>query len=202
MTNKKQANKKTKSSKKELSYGSIVDRINNEIETVVGGIDKKQTEKFISKIMSSKRIFLTGGGRSGLIAEAFAMRLVQLGFESYIIGESTTPNITKKDLVIAISGSGKTKMTLTAINSVRKNNGNSVKICTITADKNSPIAKKSDLMVEVNAKTKSNQKKSLEPMGSLFEQSVFIYLDSVVIVLMRRMGKTQGYMKKRHSKIT
>lgn len=205
MTTKKQTNKKTNSKKKELSYSSIVDRINDEIESVVESIDKKQTEKFINKIIKSKRIFLTGGGRSGLIAEAFAMRLVQLGFESYIIGESTTPNITKKDLVIAISGSGKTKMTLAAVNSVKnskKSKGKHVKICTITADKNSPIAKKSDLVVEVNAKTKSNQKKSLEPMGSLFEQSVFIYLDSVVIVLMRKLGKTQGYMKKRHSKIT
>lgn len=200
------ANKKIKdnSQKKnsELSYNSIVERINDEIDRVVGDIDKKQTEKFINKILKSKRIFLTGGGRSGLVAEAFAMRLVQLGFESYIIGETTAPSITKKDLVIAISGSGKTKMTLTVVNSVRKSYGNNVKICTITADNNSPIAKKSDLTVVVNAKTKSNKMKSLEPMGSLFEQSTFIYLDSVVIVLMKRLGKTQGYMKKRHSKIT
>lgn len=202
MTNKKTKKTKNKSQNKEYSYSSIVDRINDEIDHVLGNIDKKQTEKFINKIIKSKRIFLTGGGRSGLIAEAFAMRLVQLGFESYIIGESTTPSITKKDLVIAISGSGKTKMTLAAINSVRKSHEDNVKICTITADKNSPIAKKSELVVMINAKTKSNKMKSLEPMGSLFEQSAFIYLDSVVIVLMRKLGKTQSYMKKRHSKIT
>src|SRR6056297_2363130 len=139
MTNKKQTKKNKKPNKnKEISYSSIVDKINNEIDQVVGDIDKKQTEKFINKIIKSKRIFLTGGGRSGLIAEAFAMRLVQLGFESYIIGETTTPSITKKDLVVAISGSGKTKMTLAVVNSVRKFHGNNVKICTITADKNSP----------------------------------------------------------------
>src|SRR6056297_2409464 len=160
---------------KNTEYGKIVDKINQEIDNVLDKIDKKQTEKLINKIMKSKRIFLTGSGRSGLIAEAFAMRLVQLGFESYIIGESTTPNITKKDLVIAVSGSGKTKMTLAAVNSVRKNHNNNVKICTITADKNSPIAKKSDLVVEINAKTKSNQRKSLEPLGRLLEQSAFIY---------------------------
>ena len=190
---------------KNTEYGKIVDKINQEIDNVLDKIDKKQTEKLINKIMKSKRIFLTGSGRSGLIAEAFAMRLVQLGFESYIIGESTTPNITKKDLVIAVSGSGKTKITLTTVNSIKnskKSKPSQPKICLITADKNSPIAKKSDLIVKINAKTKSNKKKSLEPMGSLFEQSVFIYLDSLVIVLMKKLGKTQSYMKKRHSKIT
>ena len=49
-----------------------------------------------------------GAGRSGLAAKAFAMRLMHLGFNVYLVGETTTPAVQPDDLVIAVSGSGET----------------------------------------------------------------------------------------------
>ncbi len=180
------------------NFKNITERINNEIEKVLESVSENNTKKFVEKITKAKRIFLTGGGRSGLVAEAFGMRLVQLGIESYIIGESTTPSIKRNDLVIAISGSGETKSTKLCVETAKKANA---KVISITANKSSSISKKSFLSIVLNAKTKSNKKQSLEPMGSLFEQSAFIYLDSIVLVLMKRLGKKENFMKKRHSRI-
>jgi len=36
-----------------------------------------------------------GVGRSGLIGRAFAMRLMHLGFEVYVLGETITPAVEK-----------------------------------------------------------------------------------------------------------
>ncbi|WP_438357045.1 hypothetical protein [Staphylococcus hominis] len=48
---------------------------------------------------------MAGKGRSGFVANSFAMRLNQLGKQAFVIGESTTPSIQKDDLFIVISGS-------------------------------------------------------------------------------------------------
>ena len=42
------------------------------------------------------------------------MRLMHLGFHVYVMGETITPSIGKGDLIIALSGSGTTKLVVTA----------------------------------------------------------------------------------------
>ncbi|TFG68016.1 MAG: iron dicitrate transport regulator FecR, partial [Methanomassiliicoccus sp.] len=60
---------------------SIQQTLENEVE---------ETDKFVDAIMESRRIFIYGVGRSGLIAKAFAIRLVQMGLEVYFVGETIT----------------------------------------------------------------------------------------------------------------
>ena len=50
-----------------------------------------------------------GKGRSGYVANSFAMRLNQLGKDASAIGEATTPSIKEHDLLMIISGSGSTE---------------------------------------------------------------------------------------------
>ncbi len=190
--------KKIRKKLKYLKIKILLKLVEKEIKDVLDTINEKNTNKLISLIESKKNIFLTGQGRSGLVAEAFGMRLMQLGFNVYIAGEATTPSITKSDLLIAISGSGKTKITEDIVNEAKNKN---TKIVLITANKNSPIAKKSALTIEINARTKTNNKKSIEPLGSLFEQSAFIYLDSVIILLMKKTKKKEKYLRKKHANL-
>ncbi len=42
---------------------------------------------------------------------------------------------------------------------------------------------------------------SVQPMGSLFEQSLFILHDLIVLRLMERMGTTASQMAKRHRNV-
>ena len=75
-------------------------------------LDYENIDKLIDEVMNVKRIFLMGAGRSGLEARVFAMRLMHLGFDVHAIGEATAPVPTQEDLVIIISGSGKTQSVL------------------------------------------------------------------------------------------
>jgi len=185
---------------KKISIQKIMDKVGDEIDSVLDSVSENQTGKLINLIAKSKRVFVFGSGRSGLAAEAFAMRLVQLGKEAYVIGEPTTPEISKGDLLIVISGSGKTKVTNDIIKNLKKTK--KPKIVLITANKKSEIAKKANFIIEIKAKTKASQVlKSIEPLGSLFEQATFVYLDSIVILLMKKLGKSEKSMRKKHSKI-
>tara|TARA_Y100000034_G_scaffold109178_1_gene140175 strand:- start:6315 stop:6881 length:567 start_codon:yes stop_codon:yes gene_type:complete len=183
--------------KKKQKIKNILEKVSDELEDVFEKVNEKQTQELVKSILKTKKIFLIGSGRSGLVAEAFVMRLNQLGVRSYLIEKSKIRKITKKDFLIVISGSGKTKITEQIVKNLKKSGA---KICLITSNKKSPIARKSNLVVEIKAKTKLRKRKSIEPLGSLFEQATFVYLDSIVIMLMKKLKKTEKFMKKRHSK--
>ncbi len=44
-----------------------------------------------SKILHAEHIFVAGKGRSGFVANDFAMRLIGSGKQAHVVGESTTP---------------------------------------------------------------------------------------------------------------
>lgn len=53
--------------------------------------------------------------------KAFAMRLMQIGLNSYVVGETTTPSVQKGDLLIVASASGETgSVCMTAESAVKQ----------------------------------------------------------------------------------
>jgi 6-phospho-3-hexuloisomerase len=76
----------------------IVENINEVIKL----LDREDIKSMLQKILEGDRIFVMGAGRSGLVAKAFAMRLMHLGFTVYVVGETTTPAVGQKDVVIEI----------------------------------------------------------------------------------------------------
>ena len=79
-----------------------------EISQVLSHIPEDDLEITAKRLEQAPRIFVIGEGRSGLMARAFAMRLMHLGAVSYVIGETITPAIAEGDILVAISGSGRT----------------------------------------------------------------------------------------------
>ena len=53
-----------------------------------------------------RRWFLCGQGRSGLVAQMAAMRLMHVGFTAHVVGEATAPAVVRGDGLIAISATG------------------------------------------------------------------------------------------------
>ena len=51
-------------------------------------------------VLSKNRIFIAGVGRTGLMMKSFSMRLMHLGLKVFYIGETNTPKINHKDLII------------------------------------------------------------------------------------------------------
>ena len=58
-----------------LSMRLIVDQLND----VINKLDNEAIKGMLQETFDAERIFLMGAGRSGLVAKAFAMRLMHLG---------------------------------------------------------------------------------------------------------------------------
>ena len=165
------------------------------IEEVARSIDQNQIECFLSEINTAERIFVLGAGRSGFVAKSFGMRLMHLGMNAFVVGETVTPAFHPRDLLIAFSGSGKTKAVLEACETTRQIGGD---LCLITGTRDSPMIELATCVVylktdEESIHTGSDQfairqlkgeHRSLStpstPLGTIFETSAMIFADSVI----------------------
>lgn len=173
-------------------------------------LNRAQVENFIDTILNSKRVFIMGAGRSGLVAKAFAMRLMHIGFNTYVVGETVTPSLKRGDVFIAVSGSGETSSVVNAAKIAKKVGA---KIVAITSFPKSSLGKTSHLVVEIPGRTKTEsltdflhreivgEYASLTPLGTLFEVGALIFLDGVVASLMRKLGKKEEELRERHATI-
>ena len=78
----------------------------SKIRSIADTISDDDVGKFITELLNANRIYVIGAGRSGLVAKAFAMRLMHLGFHAYVVGETITPALKTGDLMVIFSGSG------------------------------------------------------------------------------------------------
>ncbi len=176
-----------------MKFKESVEYIGNEVKKILATIDENLVDKAVELFFASKNIFVYGAGRSGLVAKAFAIRLVHLGFPTFVIGETITIPVKKNDLVVLISGSGETiPVAMTA--EIARRLG--AKIISITANPDSHIARFADLPVILKADKKDA---SLAPLGTLFEAAAWIFLDGLIAELMERKGENEETMKKRHA---
>ena len=183
-------------------------------QQAISELDFAQVEKMIQMILDArhKRIFVVGVGRSGFVGRAFAVRLMNLGFNVYFLGETITPAATKEDLIIVISGSGTTKLAITASSTAREIGA---KVIAITSYPESQLGRTADHIVFVGGRTKIGwprkndylarqilgERETLSPLGSIFENNAMIFLDSLIVELMHRLGKTEEEMRKLHATI-
>ena len=177
-------------------------------------IDQSQVEKFIEILVqtrnSGKKVFIAGAGRSGLVGKAFALRLMHMGFEVYVFGDTIIPAVRQGDLVIVISGSGTTTSSVLIAEAAR-NIGATV--IAITSRPKSHLAKIAHHVVIVPGRTKLakendyvirqiiGEHEPLTPLGTLFEIAALVTLDSVVAELMHRLGVSEEEIRLRHANI-
>ncbi|MCX6666017.1 MAG: SIS domain-containing protein [Euryarchaeota archaeon] len=146
--------------------------------------------------LEANRIFVYGAGRSGLVAKAFAIRLVHLGFQTFVIGETIGAPVKKGDLTVIVTGSGETIPTVMTAEIAHKIG---VKVLVIAGKKDSRVLKFADLSVVLSAECDEPERKQLAPLGTLFEASAWIFLDGLVSELMERKGETEKSMQLRHA---
>lgn len=172
----------------------------NELKQVISLLDTAEMDQAVSLIQQSKRVFVAGAGRSGLMGRSFAMRLAHLGITAYVVGETTTPSIDKDDLLVLCSGSGETR-SLAAMGEKAKLLGASLLV--LTTNPKSTCGQLADGVIHIQAKAKEEQgnTESLQPMGSLFEQSLLISLDGLILTLMNQLGMSAEQMFHRHANL-
>ena len=180
-------------------YSSIVFK---EIEETLGDIDQTNITYLMKQIMDAPRIFIAGVGRTGLVMRCFAMRLMHLGIKVQILGEITTTAVSKNDLLLIGSGSGETG-SLVSIATKAHNLG--VHILLITINPDSSIGKMAQECLKIPAPspklTQKQDKTSIQPMGSLFEQSLLITLDCIVGMLKQEKNLDADRMFMNHANL-
>jgi 6-phospho-3-hexuloisomerase len=172
-----------------------------ELKQTADVIHDDEVEKLANLILRSKKVFVAGAGRSGLMVKAFAMRLMQMGMDAYVVGETVTPNLEKEDLLIIGSGSGETK-SLVPVAEKAKSLGGSVAVITIFPE--STIGKISDVAVKLPGASKdqaNSSYKTIQPMGALYEQTLLLYCDAVILKMMQKQELDTNTMFGRHANL-
>ena len=192
----------------QMILNEAIEEIVDNVMAVSDETNEESVNEMMDILTSSKNVFVIGQGRSGLVARAFAMRLMHLGIGVYVVGETITPAIDDDDCLLAISGSGETSYIISTAKIAKMRDA---KIVAVTSYSDSTLGKMSDLVIHIKGRTKVDSEKnyikrqmdgkhlSLSPLGTLFEVSTLIFLDALIAQLMDKMGKTEDDLKKRHT---
>lgn len=190
---------------KEITDG-ILEAIKEIEPSHVGGM----LDAFLEARNKERKILVVGSGRSGLVGKAFAMRLMHLGFNVYVMGETITPAIRDDDLVLVISGSGSTTLPLTI---AKKAESIGAKVIAVTSHPKSPLGMVAELVVnlpgremtaredEYHSRQILGNHEPLAPMGTMFEDSCMVFLDSIIAELIARVGMSEDAMQSKHATI-
>ena len=175
----------------------------SEVDECLSRVDNKEIDGILNNILHSRQIILVGAGRMGLMLQSFCARLNHLGFPAFMAGTTGCPPIGKKDMLLVASSSGETP-TVREIAHIAHKVG--AKVIIITANTTSTISRISSGYLYLQAPSslsgpESNSLKSLQPMKSLFEQSLFILLESMVLSLLERTGQSAEDLARRHANL-
>lgn len=147
------------------------------------------------------KVICIGAGRVGLAMRGFAMRLGHLGLNAYFLGDTTVPHTGPGDLMLVGSGSGSTASIL-RVAEVAKEKGLTIGLVTATAHSPlSEIAKAKVVLATPSKNSVNDAQTSVQPMTTLFEQTLSLFLDATVLDLMVKFNETSDTMVMRHNVI-
>ena len=184
----------------------------SKIRAISKAISDDDVENFLAQLLHAKRIYVIGAGRSGLVAKAFAMRLMHLGLAAFVVGETITPALNRDDVMVVFSGSGKTKTVADIAETAREIGAH---ICLITSNADSRIGKIADCIViiehqrdevdddavEFEIRQMLGEHKSFAPLGTLFETASIMFADAIISRLMEITKTDENTLKGRHTNI-
>lgn len=179
----------------------LLDLVLHEIEAVAARLADPPLRLLADSVISASRVFVTGEGRSGFMARAFAMRLMHIGSTVHVVGETTTPAIGAGDLLVAVSGSGTTAGTLHA---ARQAIAAGAVVHGVTADPESPLALVAHEALVLPAATKHRrpgEPPTVQPLSSLFDQVAHVALDVVCLTVARMRSVDNGQASSAHANL-
>ena len=183
----------------------------SKIRAISKTIPDENVERFLAELLKAKRIYVMGAGRYGLVAKAFAMRLMHLGLRAFVVGETITPAVNKGDVMVVFSGSGKTKIIADIAETASEIGAH---LCLITSNSDSRIAKIADSIVIIEhqrddvdddagfeIREMMGDHKSFAPLGTIFETASMVFADAVISRLMELTQTDEITLKNRHTNI-
>ncbi len=163
------------------------------VEAVMDKVDWGSFMALADVLPRARRTFVTGAGRSGLVARSFGMRLMHAGLPVFIPGETITPAAGKGDLLVAISCTGQTGYTDYLAQRARELGAD---VVVLTADAGSPLARDADKVVIVPASDPD-----IVLRAAVFEHATSLCLDAVFNVLSGKLKVDLAEFRARHANL-
>jgi 6-phospho-3-hexuloisomerase len=156
----------------------IIEKISGILEATDDTYDVKLTEM----LDNAKRIFISGAGRSKLVGNFFAMRLVHGGYDVSVVGEIVTPST---EQLIAFTKSAQKV---------------GAKIVLISAKSDSTIGDMADAVFQIGRSDLYGKVLGM-PMGTVFELSTLLFLEATISHIIHEKGIPEEVMRERHANL-
>jgi 6-phospho-3-hexuloisomerase len=184
----------------QVDLSQTIDLILAENHHALTCLDEQSTLQLIETLTEAERIFVVGEGRSGLAVRMAAMRLMHLGCQVYVVGETTTPALRPDDLLLAVSGSGRTGTVALIARQAQEIGG---RVVAVTTQPDSPLGRMADVVVTIDAATKHDhsRQRSQQFAGSLFEQAALLLFDAVFHMVSWRLRKRAETLSALHTNL-
>lgn len=145
--------------------------IEQEITGLLARVDPGQFQALLQVLQAREgRWFFSGQGRSGLIAQMAAMRLMHAGIHVHVVGEASAPAVRQGDRFVLVCGSGRTPVSLSFARIAREAGAT---LIVVTHKPASELAAMSDLLLTVP------MEQTAQFGGTLFEQVTLILFDAL-----------------------
>jgi 6-phospho-3-hexuloisomerase len=186
---------------KQLEMPSLMGDILGEIHASLQGVNAADLDSLVAEIERAPRVFCLGAGRSGILLQAFCMRLNHLGFEAYMAGGLPCPPVAANDLIIVASGSGETRSVSAVLEQGRQAGA---RIALFTSRRVGGRSMTADVIVKIPAPAglvNREHAQNLQPMRTLFEQVFFLLCEALVCLLKIKKGIGEEEMAQRHANL-
>ena len=180
-------------------YKDLAKVVLQEHEKVLMAVRNEEVEKLLDAIAKAKCIQVFGMGRMKCAVRAFVMRLMHMGLDAHVVYDTTCPNIGPGDLLIVNCAC--TTIGYTVMQFAKKTGA---KVVAITANPCSKASKLCDFTVNLQGQVHGDRDyeiPSVQPMAALFEQTIFVFEDIVIQLLMKKLNITAEQMAKRHTNL-
>jgi len=163
------------------------------IERVINQVNWDDFLELADMLPRAPRTFVTGAGRSGLVARSFGMRLMHAGLTAFIPGETITPAAAPGDLLVAISCTGETGITEYI---ARRAKELGATVVALTSSPKSELASLANKVVAIPA-----SEADIVLRAAVFEHAASLCLDAVFNVLSRRLKLDLESYRQRHANL-
>lgn len=187
--------------KENTNFQSLSTEVLCEVNKALSLISDEHAAAVVEQLISARKVFAIGVGRVMIVLQAFVKRLNHLGIEAYYVGEINEPAITDEDVLIVASGSGESVIPV-AIERVALKFKPTV--IYIGSNLSSTAAGMSNLQLRIPCKTKLNledELQSVQPMSSLFEQSLLLTLDTLAFMIVEKKNLIMKELWLKHANL-
>lgn len=181
------------------AYLELTKKVLEEHRQVLLDVNDAEVEKLLTAIAGATCVQVFGMGRMKCAVRAFVMRLMHLGLNAHVVYDTTCPNLGPGDLLI-VNGAC-TTISYTVMGFAKKLGAT---VVAITANPRSKSAKLCDFTVSLRGQVHGGRPyeiPSIQPMAALFEQTIFVFEDILIQLLMKKLNITAEQMAKRHTNL-